>query len=71
MKPNLNHVFDPPALLGSQHSASCEHQSITEGVKYALTDRSELLAAWNQRIDNTDNQDFNTFTVGLNAKFGY
>ncbi|WP_296699038.1 porin [Thiocapsa sp. UBA6158] len=41
------------------------------GVKYALTDRSELLAAWNQRIDDTDNQDFNTFTVGVNAKFGY
>jgi predicted porin len=41
------------------------------GIKYALTDRSELLAAWNQRIDDTDSQDFNTFTVGLNAKFGY
>jgi hypothetical protein len=34
-------------------------------------DRSELLAAWNQRIDNTDNQDFNTFTAGANANFGY
>ncbi|RKT46997.1 hypothetical protein BDD21_4543 [Thiocapsa rosea] len=23
------------------------------------------------RLDNTENQDFNTFTVGLNATFGY
>lgn len=41
------------------------------GVKYALTKRSELLAAWNQRIDDTDSKDFNTLTVGVNAKFGY
>jgi len=38
------------------------------GVKYALTKKSELLAAWNQRIDDTDNRDFNTPTVGVNAK---
>lgn len=41
------------------------------GVKYALTPRSELLAAWNQRSDETADQRFNTFTLGLNAKFGY
>ncbi|MEA3641786.1 MAG: porin [Lamprobacter sp.] len=41
------------------------------GMKYALNKRSELLAAWNQRMDNTDDKDFNTLTVGLKAKFGY
>lgn len=41
------------------------------GMKYALNKRSELLAAWNQRIDDTDNKDFNTLTVGFKAKFGY
>ncbi len=41
------------------------------GVKYALTKKSELLAAWNHRIDDTGNKDFNTLTVGINAKFGY
>jgi hypothetical protein len=38
------------------------------GVKYASTDRSEPLAAWNRRIDNTDNQNFN---IGVTAKCGY
>lgn len=41
------------------------------GVKYALTKKSELLAAYNQRQNDTDGLDFNTFTVGINAKFGY
>lgn len=41
------------------------------GVKYGLTDRSELLAAFNRRSNNDTNQDFDTVTVGINAKFGY
>ncbi|RME80422.1 MAG: porin [Caldilineae bacterium] len=41
------------------------------GVKYNLTKKSELLAAWNSRRDDTANKDFNTLTVGFNAKFGY
>jgi hypothetical protein len=41
------------------------------GVKYDLTKNSELLAAWNHRWNSTDNQDFDTFTMGINAKFGY
>lgn len=41
------------------------------GVKYALTEHSELLAAWNQRIDHTERDNFNTVTVGLKARFGY
>ena len=40
-------------------------------VEYALTKRSELLAMWSQRSDDTDDQDFGTLTLGLNAKFGY
>ncbi len=41
------------------------------GVKYDLTKRSELLAAWNRRMNDTDDTDFDTVTVGINAKFGY
>jgi|GEM_PF-3279259 len=41
------------------------------GAKYDLTKKSELLAAWNRRTDDTDNLDFDTFTIGVNAKFGY
>jgi predicted porin len=41
------------------------------GVKFALNKSSELLAAWNQRIDDTERDNFNTITVGIKAKFGY
>lgn len=41
------------------------------GLKYALTKRSELLVAWDQRINDTGDQDFSTLTLGPNAKFGY
>lgn len=41
------------------------------GVKYDLTRHSELLAAWNHGWNDTTNQDYDTFTVGINAKFGY
>lgn len=40
------------------------------GAKYDLTKKSELLMAWNHFEDNTANLDFNTLTVGINAKFG-
>lgn len=43
----------------------------TIGAKYALTKKSELLAAWNRRRDDTGDKDFDTITVGVNAKFGY
>lgn len=39
------------------------------GAKYGLTKKSELFAAYNSR-DEGDNT-FDTFTVGINAKFGY
>jgi uncharacterized coiled-coil protein SlyX len=41
------------------------------GIKYDLTKNSELLAAWNHLWDSTNNDDFDTFTIGVNAKFGY
>jgi hypothetical protein len=41
-----------------------------------MTNRSELLAAWNQRRDDTERDHFNTvnantLNVGLDAKLGY
>jgi len=41
------------------------------GMKYWLTDRSELLAAFNRRTNGDTNESFDTLTVGINAKFGY
>lgn len=41
------------------------------GMKYKLMNKSELLAAYNTRVDDTANKDFNTLTVGMNIKFGY
>ncbi|MDZ7754545.1 MAG: porin [Gammaproteobacteria bacterium] len=41
------------------------------GAKYDLTKKSELLVAWNRRQDDTNDNDFDTLTVGINAKFGY
>ncbi|WP_200389019.1 hypothetical protein [Thiocapsa imhoffii] len=32
------------------------------GVRDPLIDRSELFTAWNQRIDNTDHHNLNSFT---------
>ncbi len=39
------------------------------GAEYTLTGKSELYAAWNQREDATNNDDFGTFTVGMNVRF--
>lgn len=33
--------------------------------------RSFGSSSWNQRIDDTEDKDFNTLTVGFKAKFGY
>jgi hypothetical protein len=41
------------------------------GLKYALTRDSELFGAWNRLSDDTADEDFDTVTVGINAKFGY
>jgi len=41
------------------------------GLKYKLMNKSELLAAYNSRMDDTGDKDFNTLTIGMNAKFGY
>lgn len=40
------------------------------GAKYKLTDRSELFAAYVNR-DRQNHDRLNTFTVGVNAKFGF
>lgn len=39
------------------------------GAKYGLTKKSELFAAYNSRDEGANT--FDTFTVGINAKFGY
>ena len=41
------------------------------GIKYALNKKSELLAAYNSRSNDTKNTELNTLTIGINAKFGY
>ncbi len=41
------------------------------GLKYDLTKSSELLAAWNHNWNDTDSLDYDTLTMGINAKFGY
>ncbi len=41
------------------------------GAKYSLPHKSELFAAYVSRRDTTNSLNYNTFTVGLNAKFGY
>jgi len=41
------------------------------GMKYALNKKSELLAAYNSRMNDTQDTEENTFTIGMNAKFGY
>jgi hypothetical protein len=41
------------------------------GVKYDLTRDSELLVAWNHLRNDTDGLDYDTLTMGINAKFGY
>ncbi len=41
------------------------------GVKYALNKKSELLAAYNSRSNDSKNTELNTLTIGINAKFGY
>ena len=50
-------------------NAGKEWSNWSVGAKYALTQRSELIGAWNTRRDDTDSLDFHTLTVGINAKF--
>ncbi len=40
------------------------------GFKYTLTGESELYAAWNRRTDATSELDYDTFTLGVNVRFG-
>ncbi|MDZ7802722.1 porin [Thiohalophilus sp.] len=61
------------ATLGSNSDATqFGNQDIDTwslGAKYDLTKKSELFAAFNSRDEGANT--FDTFTVGLNAKFGY
>ena len=45
--------------------------NISLGAKYKLKNKSELFAAYNSRKDDTSSKSYNSFTVGINAKFGY
>lgn len=49
--------------------------TLTLGAKYALTRSSELFAAWVDRAEDaygtTAAKDYQTLTLGINAKFGY
>ncbi|RMG54641.1 MAG: porin [Gammaproteobacteria bacterium] len=46
-------------------------RTATIGAKYSLPHKSELFAAFVNKKNTTDSLTYNTFTVGLNAKFGY
>ncbi len=63
------------AAYGQNRDASVykndDYNNWTIGVKYALNKKSELLAAYNSRMNDTQNTEENTFTIGMNAKFGY
>ncbi len=41
------------------------------GAKYSLSQKSELFAAYNSRLNDTQDTEENTLTVGINVKFGY
>jgi len=41
------------------------------GIKRKVHKKSEFFAAYNSRQDDTKNKDDNTFTAGMNVKFGY
>lgn len=58
-------------VANSGTDSSRDWTNVSLGAKYDLTGQSELLVAWNRHRDNTNNDDFDTLTVGINAKFGY
>jgi len=51
---------------------SDDYKNYSIGAKYDLGKKSELFAAYNNRLnDTTDNKDITSITVGMNIKFGY
>ena len=40
------------------------------GIKSSVGEGSEIVAAFNRHSDNTNNLDYDIFTLGLNTSFG-